>query len=245
MLGYLFYVIRIGGDFMSGRFLTSLFILAVILITCVKFNQFTKIVILIVIGIFTLVSPYVPVKSNSAYRKNELTYPEIVTNDGIADERAWYYPHTGLLHLSKSFWIETIENNLDTVTLHHDSIISFIEADIVLGYSSYGIGPNHYIFHHMGLTDPLIARLPRDLDQGAEWRAGHIDRKIPEGYVETLKTGVNQMKDRKLAVYFDKLCILTRGKIFDWNRIKTIYKMNTGQYDFLVDRNFYSSLKNR
>ena len=245
VLIYLFYTVKVGGDFMSGRFLTYIFLISIIIFTQIEINKIGKIIFICLIGVFTIVSPYSPIKSNKDYRKNELTFSKIVTHNGVADERAWYFPRTGLLHLNKDLYALTVERNLDTVQVHNDNTLKYVEIEEVLGFLSYEVGPYYYIFHHLGLTDPLIARLPRDEDAADGWRIGHIDRKIPEGYLETLKTGSNKIKDKNLNIFYDKLSILTKGKIFSSQRFKTILKMNMGQYDYLIDKKFYSSVKNR
>ena len=43
------------------------------------------------------------------------------------------------------------------------------------------------------------------------------------------------IEDKCLAKYYDKLSIITRGNLFDANRIQEIWKMNTGQYDYLLE----------
>ena len=37
------------------------------------------------------------------------------------------------------------------------------------------------------------------------------------------------------AEYYDKVLNITRGRIFSWGRIGDIVKMNTGQYDYLLE----------
>jgi arabinofuranosyltransferase len=147
------------------------------------------------------------------------------------------------LKINGDSFIESVEKGLDNTTLHGDSIINYSEMDEVLGFSSYSMGPNTYIFHLMGLSDALISRLPRDKSAEDGWRVGHLLRKIPDGYRETLRTGINQIKDKNLASYYDKLSIIIRGDIFNRERLITIFEMNTGKYDYLIDRDYYSGEK--
>ena len=67
------------------------------------------------------------------------------------------------------------------------------------------------------------------------WSIGHFRRALPTGYFETIQSGVNMIEDECLAKYYDKLSIITRGNLFDGNRIQEIWNMNTGQYDYFVD----------
>ena len=42
-------------------------------------------------------------------------------------------------------------------------------------------------------------------------------------------------QDKNLAEYYDKLLLITRGDLFSWERIKTIFEMNLGKYDYLLE----------
>jgi len=75
---------------------------------------------------------------------------------------------------------------------------------------------------------------------GGGWRIGHFYRDLPTDYMETLESGENMIEDKCLAKYYDKLSIITRGDLFDANRIQEILKMNTGQYDYLLDSYIHS-----
>ena len=60
-----------------------------------------------------------------------------------------------------------------------------------------------------------------------------------EGYYETVLYGDNLIADDSLPVYFDKLRIVTRGKLADWGRLREVWRVNTGAYDHLIDRQRY------
>jgi len=66
------------------------------------------------------------------------------------------------------------------------------------------------------------------------WRIGHFTRAIPAGYVQTLATGQNQIRDPNLARYYDKLALVTRGRLFDGERLRTIWRFQRGEYDRLL-----------
>jgi arabinofuranosyltransferase len=100
-----------------------------------------------------------------------------------------------------------------------------------LGKPGYGKGPNIFVLDNFALSDPILARLTAAED----WSPGHFRREIPEGYIETLETGQNQITDPNLSLYYSKLQILITGRIWDWSRIVEIWKFNTGQYNYLLD----------
>jgi arabinofuranosyltransferase len=58
-------------------------------------------------------------------------------------------------------------------------------------------------------------------------------RQIPYGYEATLETGENRFEDQRIAEYYDRLAIITRGDLFDMRRFIVIIKMNMGRYDSL------------
>jgi len=241
---YLIYTVKVGGDFMSGRFLTYPFLITLILIPefeLPKGVQYFTIAACLAIGIF---SAYSPITTAADYREDEKWNFKTLVSYGISDERAWYYPHTGLLNLHRHR--DYLPRRLTAVLLEQrlnkakklGKITRFKETEIQLGFNTYEAGPDVYFFHHMGLSDVLITRLPIDcLNEGA-WRIGHIWRRIPEGYVETLETDQNKIKNKYIAEYYDKINTIIRGKLFSWDRFKTIYEMNVGKYNYLIDSSF-------
>ena len=90
-------IIKIGGDFMSGRFFTLPLFISVAIIS--RYNFHTKYwIFLFTLVIFAgLFANQIPLLSDSTYGENRIG---IVNSHGISDERRAYYPHVGLL---KSF----------------------------------------------------------------------------------------------------------------------------------------------
>ena len=108
-------------------------------------------------------------------------------------------------------------------------------------------GQMYFIVHVVdkyALADPLMPRLR--LINTQNWRIGHFKHVIPAGYLDTLQTGANQIKDPGLAIYYDKLRLVTRGGLWDRQRWVEIFKLNVGQYDHLTEafNNAYQSSKN-
>jgi hypothetical protein len=54
-----------------------------------------------------------------------------------------------------------------------------------------------------------------------------------------LNSGKNVIRDKNLATYYDKLSLITRGRLFDINRLIEIWNMNTGKYNKLIDFDTY------
>ncbi len=236
ILLYLLYIIAIGGDFMSGRYLSALVLGAVAIITHSDVLKSANIRFAILIGLILLIlaTPDSPVFYNANDTLENCRHCSQV--NGIQDERRWYYGFTGLLTKTRSGpipqmkWVDegkyAKENNLAVV--HRDTI----------GLYGYYAGPEVHIVDWYGLSDPLLARLPMVDDP--DWRVGHYERELPIGYLETLETGENQIQDPNLANFYDKLVLVTRGKLTDRHRIVEIVKLNLGYYDAWLNAYIHS-----
>ena len=68
-----------------------------------------------------------------------------------------------------------------------------------------------------------------------------MKRALPEGYRETIQTGENVIENKDLAEYYDVIHLITRGDLFDKDRIRAIIDWNLGKYDYLIE-NYEASL---
>src|SRR5262249_28656344 len=94
---YLVYVVKVGGDFMSGRFFTAPLIVAVCLLGQVEVSPRSiswgvAYAAVLVVG---LLSPGAPLLSGEQY--HTICSGLAPEDHGIADERGYYYPDVGLL----------------------------------------------------------------------------------------------------------------------------------------------------
>jgi len=142
---------------------------------------------------------------------------------GIVDERAAYYPSTGLWRVLAA----------DADPSQHPWALAGVRdrarADHVLlagpvGLYGYHVGPGKHVVDEFALTDPLRARLP--VPRGRVWRIGHFPRSVPAGYLQTLETGRNQLVDPELAALWDDLSHATRGPLFTAERWRSILRLN-------------------
>lgn len=231
LLLYLLYIIKIGGDFMSGRFLAAPFLLA--LITLLQLNwhiSFHKSVFWLAFLVITSLgfAGKHPALLNGSDYGSRPEHQENWRDGDIADERMYYYPYTGLLNPNRQIhpWAGQgmdIHTN-GPVVLEHGNI----------GFLGFYAGPTIHIVDRNGLADPLLARLPaRNI---AEWRIGHFRRTVPAGYTDGFWTAENHIADPALAAYYDKLLLVIRGPLFTRQRWQEIWKFNTGQYDPLLQQ---------
>ena len=163
---------------------------------------------------------------------------------GIADERASWYQNSGLLLASRhtdmpkasAFWDfgAGVRNILAAIGKG-----PCVVATVPAGYLSYFMPRECHMYDLNGQVDPLMARIPNRYNK--DWRQGHLFKEEIPGYKETLISGRNQIKDPDIALYYDKIRLITRGDIWSWERFKTIAKMNLGSYNYLLkayaDRN--------
>jgi len=224
---YLLYVIQTGGDFMSGRFFAAPLFVAVVLISQNNYSSLKRIplivfvVVIILVGI-TAIKP--PIFSDENYVKiTPLTY-------GITDERGHYHPDTGLFRPGENTGTPTHYGAAGGLEAKNSG--PFLQARIVVGMFGYYAGPEVHIIDKIGLADPLLSKLP--INPNEKWRIGHPIRERPVGYWGTIDNGINVIKPKDLAEYYDKIALITRGNLSDVKRLEVIWNMNIGKYDSLL-----------
>ena len=105
-------------------------------------------------------------------------------------------------------------------------------AGVAIGYAGFAAGPDKFIIDRVGLSDPLLARLPAYTPaQRMLFKSGHFQRFIPEGYVASIESDADLLANPGLAQYYAVVRNITRGPIFRMERFVDIAKMNLGRYD--------------
>ncbi len=228
ILLYLLYIVWIGGDFMSGRFFSAPLLAGAVLLA--RQLDGKRLIITGIVYVMVIILGFAAVRP--AFLSSD-TYGGVYINpNGIADERAFYYQASGLLiaqrnhRLPAHAWVD-IGNKLRANS-------TAVYTTETIGYMGYFAGPKVYLVDIYALSNPLLSRLP--VTNKIDWRIGHFHRTLPDGYLESLKTGINVIKDPDLAHYYDKLLLITRGPIWNWKRFVTIWNMNLGHYDYLIQR---------
>ena len=64
-------------------------------------------------------------------------------------------------------------------------------------------------------------------------------RYIPDGYLDTIRTGRNTIKDPGVAEYYDHLATVIKGPLWTSERWREILAINRGDYDSLIDSDYY------
>jgi arabinofuranosyltransferase len=237
---YLVYVVRVGGDFMSGRFLTATLFMAVMVIVHLPWPSFLprahlpdwtmEAALLATVVVVGSSAPYNPIRawgSTSAHHDAGVW----VRGRSITDERPTYYGNTSLVRalgrgarLPDHDWAEAGRKAREA----GPSVV--LQGSV--GFFGYFAGPEVHVVDLLGLGDPLLARLPVT---DPNWQIGHFGRRLPEGYIESLAQGQNHIADPNLARFYDHLATVTRGDLWDPLRWREVWALMLGRYDAWLD----------
>jgi arabinofuranosyltransferase len=239
------YVWTIGGDWMMGRFLTPAFALAVALIARAPWIQARRPALVtaaavVILGLFAtwepaIVSGYGYSFANNFVHGRRTQKP--MDNEtktflrGVMDERRYYYEATGLLKTFRANPRPNYEWSVEGLRLRDGG--GHVVVHINIGMLGYFGGPRVHVIDLLGLSDPLLARIPGGTPDSP---MGHFPRALPAGYVDTIETGNNHLSDPDLAVYYDRLHFVNAGPLWSGQRLQTIVLFLAGRYDDLLAR---------
>lgn len=224
MVLYVGYVVKVGGDFMAGRFLLPPFVLALWLLSSARH---VPPALLAVPLLGALLAPPAWLQGPAADRVP--TDPAtIAAAHGIVDERCVYYPQQGLWSPTRTGVPEFGALNRHELAWPTPRTTRWVLLSGAVGSSGFGAGALGHLVDAM-LCDPLLARLPA-ADPG-NWRIGHVLRRIPEGYLETIATGENRLVHPGLRRYHEALRTVVGGPVFAAERWRTIWALWRGAYD--------------
>jgi len=231
VLLYLLYTMLIGGDFMSGRYFSAPLLVCAVLVARAKWGPRPRLALsaiaLLAVGLAPMA--LVPERRPDFGVGSAVGHRIYDDGHGISDERRVYAGLTLLnalsegppeVHAASERWVYVPTSPVDVRLIGP------------LGMRGYVLGPNVHVIDLNSLADPLMPRLP--LYETEHWRVGHFRHVIPEGYKETLATGVNQILDPDIASYYDHLRLVVRGPLWTLERISEIWRLNTGRYDHLL-----------
>jgi arabinofuranosyltransferase len=227
---YLVYLLYIGGDFMSGRYFSLLFLIAVIMLSKIELAGYKFLLAGVMVCILGALPFLFTIERRPTYGDNRENNLVFFDDYKIADERLVYAERTGLMAGINGSAPKFVYAGGDWQSIPNPT--SEVGLYGALGIKAYRAGPDVHAIDRNGLADPLMARLP--LIDTEKWRIGHFHHRIPEGYLETLETGTNRIIDPDIASYYDKLSFVIKGPLWSWDRISEIWRLNTGKYDPLL-----------
>lgn len=208
---YLLYILYIGGDFMSGRFLVAPLLIAAMILARQPWSLPQLAAPVTLLALLAINGMHATLLSGSDYAQSE------IRGTGIADERGFYFQQHGLLSLRR--------NGLEL----GEWAVGERSVDVVcggLGYTGLLLGPGAHLIDNCGLADPLLARLPASYDP--DWRIGHFIRQLPEGYRQSVVEDANLINEPTAALYYESLRRVTRGELTDLGRLREIVRLNAG-----------------
>ncbi|MBL8733139.1 MAG: hypothetical protein JNN13_12280 [Planctomycetes bacterium] len=225
---YVGYVVKVGGDFMAGRFLLPPFVIAV----CVLAPRLAgaRAIALGLVALGASCAPGLPPWLTSPAGDTPIDAATIEAQHGIVDERRMHYSHgLGLLPgpqppafgdmEQQPFWRQVWpEGRQQRWFLINGSV----------GVAGFQMGARGHLIDTL-LCDALLARLPAK--DPAHWRIGHVLRRVPEGYFESLASGENRIRHPGLHRYYEALRLATQAPLFARERLAALWALTTGRFD--------------
>jgi arabinofuranosyltransferase len=206
---YLCFLVLIGGDFMSGRLLTTPFLVAVLLLAHPLAKVLSYRTVFAVTAILLAASAYARVKQGVIWPQDNNSFFH-----GIADERRL------LSQLSYS-------PGFDKLYVLPDWIVNGRSVQTIcggLGIAGLKLGPSVHVVDQCALADPLLARLPPK--QNPMWRPGHFVRQLPTDYMTAVRQESTSLVETDIASLYAKIFVVTRAPIFDESRWRAIVQLN-------------------
>jgi arabinofuranosyltransferase len=224
---YFFYMIYIGGDFMQGRFFSLPFIAAALILSR-QDDIFSRpaFITAVLASAMLCMAP-----ASYSFIRDSLEG----AGESITPAREFYYENSSLSRILREGNTQMSYNTLVVQAVGwREQAVSGNKVYSIhsVGFPGFFAGPGVYIVDRLAIPNAFLARL-----KGYFWeKIGHIYRELPDGYMDTVKSGRNVIKDPGLAEYYDKVRLITSGSLSDKERMKTIIRMNLGRYDYLIKK---------
>lgn len=218
-------IVVVGGDFMSGRFLTPALLAAVAGVIGLQGGRrfagtlITAAAVLVVIGAF---EPGTALRTSADFRPAEGSEDEFARH-GVTDERRFYYPNLGLLPVlqgraspEQHGWAAA-GREMRAAPAGPERLVRPASN---VGLFGYYAGPGVYVIDRYALTDPFLARLPPK----PGWRVGHYERAVPPEYEASRRADRNLFADPALHRLYDDIERLSRADIWSGERLALIVR---------------------
>lgn len=237
---YGLYLLYVGGDFMMGRHFTLPFFVSLMLYMDIKNREFS----------FTgkgaafnrhfvgFVTAALIFGCTSSVITDQFLFGRTFGSP-ISDERAGYFSTSSLFNNIVSL-IQTGDLCIQN-TWNEDGVNELREAgspggilESVPGITKY-YNNDMYLNDLYALGDPYLAHLPAVKEGG--WRIGHMWRESPVGYMNLVRYewGTGAIKNDDARKYYEIIDEITRGDLFDMDRIRKVIDINLGKYDYLIE----------
>ncbi|MDX2073872.1 MAG: hypothetical protein SFX19_05855 [Alphaproteobacteria bacterium] len=220
------YVITIGGDYMMGRFFAFIFFVAAWLLLATippRARPDLLFVAALCLSLAWAGSYFV--------RDIRLSCQECVPMVGRVRDARWTFRNNALF---SSYWPLKMRVEGEYKFARDGKKLAQENPPPVkplryVGMVGYYAGPGAVIIDQLGLGDPLLSRLPAMTDR--PFYVGHYRRRVPKGYITAMQTGDLGAMDPHLARYYERLRFITRGDLWNKDRLITTLQFNLGKFD--------------
>jgi arabinofuranosyltransferase len=226
---YVVYTVSVGGDFMSGRFFAMPFLVSVMVAVRLLAGVAYQPVALGTLLLYNLLTPLAPVKVGPGY---DAGWPWR-TQNGVRDEHG--HSHQGSNPLTSAPFRQLPDHTWVREGLSFRNGPEKVTVQGSIGAYGLFAGPDRHLVDRNALSDPLLARLPVSPRLYFEFYSGHFFRDIPDGYLQSIETGRNQLTDPLLHGYYDRLRRVLHDPLFSSARLSAIWYLNAGPGRHLAD----------
>ena len=210
---YVLYLGSAGGDYMGGRLFSTPFVLAVAMLALsVRLRSWWNAPLWIVVTLALGLHRGWMVKDVHPHAE-----PRFMS------QHAWMYPYTGWLASTRRADFSNMpwgEQGLKARAEKHEVV-----AKCAVGLYGFNAGPGVQIVDPLAIGDGFLSRLPSKKPS----YPGHFERAFPEGYLDTVTSATNQLRDPALRVLYEKIQLIETGRWFDPTRLQAIWALNTGE----------------
>lgn len=232
VLLYLVYVLTTGaiGTHMSGRFFSGTVFLSALLLALQSRYAAQALGAVALMAFWMVGSPVSPLAVGSTRyglpRVNRGGGNVIDTRDFVLQEGAALLNVVPGESMPRHDWYRAGRDYRNSPERTH---VGGLVVSLAIGYSAFAAGPDKHFIDVLGLSDPLIARIP--LPAGGAFRPGHFFRPMPAGYPESVDHGSNEIADPDLHAYYEAVRSITRDPLLSGARLATLWNFATGTYD--------------
>jgi arabinofuranosyltransferase len=109
------------------------------------------------------------------------------------------------------------------------------------GLYGFVAGPRLHIIDRFALGDALLARLPAE----PAWYAGHVPRRLPDGYRESVAYRRNAIVEPGVHALYERIRLITQAPVFSPHRLHAIWRLNTDGFRNLLEGTTYAEQRVR
>lgn len=224
VLAYCAYVVKVGGDYMLGRFWVPPFFAAVAIVGHHLATVRPRLAGVVIAAACALTcAPGVPRVARWPWEPNPWYGQGAI--DNVYDEQLRAQWDNGLLSPAR---IKTVSGEYGEQLRAEGLTTTLVTVWGWAGWAGYRAGP---MVHQVDpwLCDPLIARLP--VADPNRWFVGHFFRRVPAGYLETLARRENRISHPGLAQFYAALRSTIHDPVWSRDRWANMWALWTGRHD--------------